>query len=217
MGRGPVTSPTEQPTQTPSPTPSASGSPLDTTSWTAYESERFGWTIGHPADWTTRPAEHDWTLNRDAEDVMSSGQEMFVAPSGDVRVSAWSAPSNRRRTPRPSRRLWPGSNGTVEQASGASCTAAWTGPYHCALRGGIAIPAFSYLSKMRSRPSSGAASARDQIVVVTVWWGENEPAVAPYGGSQRLLEAFISTMAVWPESVPFEDRHCFQADADKPC
>ena len=54
-------------------------------------------------------------------------------------------------------------------------------------------------------------------MVVTVWWGENEPAVAPYGGSQRLLEAFISTMAVWPESVPFEDRHCFQADADKPC
>ena len=37
--------------------------------------------------------------------------------------------------------------------------------------------------------------------VVAVWYGESSPAVAEYGGSQKLLEAFLSTMNVWPARV----------------
>ena len=32
-------------------------------------------------------------------------------------------------------------------------------------------------------------------------WGDSDPAVAPFGGSDTLLEAFLSTMCVWPEAI----------------
>ncbi len=38
----------------------------------------------------------------------------------------------------------------------------------------------------------------DRMVVVAVWWGESDRAVEPYGGARRLLEAFLSTMSVFP-------------------
>jgi hypothetical protein len=41
----------------------------------------------------------------------------------------------------------------------------------------------------------------DTMTVVAVWWGESEPATAPFGGSQNLLEAFLSTMGVWTEEA----------------
>ena len=44
------------------------------------------------------------------------------------------------------------------------------------------------------------------MTVVAVWRGQGDPTVATYGGSRQLLEAFLSTMSVWPESVPFDDR-----------
>jgi hypothetical protein len=47
------------------------------------------------------------------------------------------------------------------------------------------------------------------MTVVAVWRGESAPAVTPNGGSQRLLEAFLSTMAVWPASTPLEERSCY--------
>ena len=36
----------------------------------------------------------------------------------------------------------------------------------------------------------------DRMEVVALWWGEWASAVASYGGAQRLLEAFLSTMHV---------------------
>ena len=36
----------------------------------------------------------------------------------------------------------------------------------------------------------------ETMIVVATW----------SGGSQQVLEAFLSTMSVWPESVPFEER-----------
>lgn len=47
------------------------------------------------------------------------------------------------------------------------------------------------------------------MTIVAVWQGESAPSVAPYGGAQRLLEAFLSTMAVWPASTPHEERTCY--------
>ena len=47
----------------------------------------------------------------------------------------------------------------------------------------------------------------DAMTVVAVWRGESDSAVSPYGGAQRLLEAFLSTMEVWPASTPYEERN----------
>ena len=47
----------------------------------------------------------------------------------------------------------------------------------------------------------------EKMIVVAVWWGDSEAAVAPYGGSERLLEAFLSTMGVVPaDTSPYPPR-----------
>ena len=68
---------------------------LDTSNWATYSSTRYTFpnesTIGYPADWTVHPA-HVWTFEADGLDPMSTGQEAFVDPDGNVRASAWTVP-----------------------------------------------------------------------------------------------------------------------------
>jgi hypothetical protein len=40
-----------------------------------------------------------------------------------------------------------------------------------------------------------------KITVVTVWRAANDPSVARYGGGRQLIQAFLSTMCVWPEDA----------------
>ena len=80
----------------PAPTPSAqpSPAPIDTATWTTYVSARYGFSIGHPADWSEHPADHDWTFAADAADTSSPAQftawEWFLAPDSTIAISAWS-------------------------------------------------------------------------------------------------------------------------------
>jgi hypothetical protein len=53
---------------------------------------------------------------------------------------------------------------------------------------------------------SGGIYDGDTMTVVAVWRGERDRSVARYGGAQRLLEAFLSTMQVWPASTPLSER-----------
>jgi hypothetical protein len=90
-----IPSPTVMPSA-PAPTPSSqpSPSPIDTATWTTYVSNRYGFTIGHPAGWTEHPADHDWTFAADAADTLSppkfTAWELFVAPDDSIGISAWS-------------------------------------------------------------------------------------------------------------------------------
>jgi hypothetical protein len=54
---------------------------------------------------------------------------------------------------------------------------------------------------------SGGIYDREAMTIVAVWRGGSDPSVAPYGGTQRLLESFLSTMEVWPATTPFAERH----------
>ncbi len=54
--------------------------------------------------------------------------------------------------------------------------------------------------------------AQDAMTVVAVWHGESAPSTAAYGGSQRLLEGFLATMAVWPAWTPLDERLCYGTD-----
>jgi len=56
---------------------------------------------------------------------------------------------------------------------------------------------------------TGGIYDADAMTIVSVWRGDSDRTVARYGGSQRLLEAFLSTMQVWPASTRFEDRTCY--------
>ena len=50
--------------QSPMASPDASQAPIDTSTWTSYASDRYGFSIGHPADWVEVPADHTWSLPR---------------------------------------------------------------------------------------------------------------------------------------------------------
>ena len=53
---------------------------------------------------------------------------------------------------------------------------------------------------------TGGIYSQTAMTIVAIWQNESAPAVAQYGGTQKLLEAFLATMQVWPASTPFEAR-----------
>ena len=207
VGSGPTPSPSTQESQAPSAPASPNSSPIDITSWTTYQSDRYGFSIGHPSDWTEIPADHDWTMEADATNWLSTGQEVFVTHAGaGIRVGAWSVPVDRSATAE--------SPEAVEAWIVTYCNASINAPCDqiharavplCVERRdchpGLLVP---FTDDVQAFFTGGIYG--DTMVVVAVWWGESQPAVARYGGAQRLLEAFLSTMHVCEAGESFADR-----------
>jgi hypothetical protein len=206
VGSGPTPSPSTQQSQGPSASATPNSSPIDITSWTTYQSDRYGFSIGHPSDWTDVPADHDWTLLGDATNWLSTGQEVFRAPGNAIRVSAWSIPVDRGATPETSE--------AVEAWIVSYCNASINAPCDqihtravplCVERRdchpGLLVP---FTDDVQAFFTGGIYG--DRMVVVAVWWGESQPAVAPYGGARRLLEAFLLTMHVCEAGDGFASR-----------
>jgi hypothetical protein len=162
-----------------------SPAPINTTGWTTYVSERYGFAIGHPADWTVKPSEDDWTMAADQSG--GSGEERFSSPTGDILVSAWSAPHITPESPE-------GVKAWVEEYCQETANTS------CATIGGRAVPLCN--ERWDCHPGMLVPFERDvqafftggnytQMVVVAVW----RPDAL---GSRELLEAFLSTMDVCP-------------------
>ena len=170
------------------PAPRHRPSPLDTTTWVPYTSGRYGFEISHPADWALEgSADHDWALPGDA-DFPNTGTEHFTySPAADgqgIGVSAWSVA------------VEPGT--TVE--AGCRPTARRT-------RSCDALPNKGSAVTMDGHPGSlyyisgwphAAFLVDDRIYVVACWRSDDDAAVAMYGGSRSLVEAFVSTMRLTP-------------------
>jgi hypothetical protein len=183
-GVGGQPTPTAVPTVTDSAALSSTGPPIGTSTWIAFHSDRYGFTISHPVGWTEHPADHDWTVEGDADQWLSTGQDAFIG--SDVRVSAWSVA------------VEPGT--FAEEWIQAYCpmvSEPCTGiqdrgtPVFIEPRDqhpGLLVP---FADDTQAFILDG-----DRMHVVAVWWGESEPAVRPFGGSRRLLEAFLSTMVL---------------------
>jgi hypothetical protein len=206
VGSGPTPSPSTQQSQAPSASATPNPSAIDVTSWTTYQSDRYGFSIGHPSDWTEFPADHDWTLDADGPNWLSTGQEVFKAPGNTIRVSAWSIPVDRSAMPETTE--------AVEAWIVSYCNASINAPCDqiharavplCVERRdchpGLLVP---FTDDVQAFFTGGIYG--DTMVVVAVWWGESQPAVAPYGGARRLLEAFLSTMHVCEAGESFADR-----------
>jgi len=204
VGSGPSLDSTTQPTSMPPQTATPTASPIDTTSWTTYESDRYGFSIDHPADWTVAPASHDWTMAEDADNWLSSGQEVFRSPN--IRVSAWSVPVDRGTTPETPAGVEAWVQDYCAQADSGPCTVINERAVPlCVERRdchpGLLVP---FETDVQAFFTGGGYGER--MVVVAVWWEESAPAVAAYGGSQALLEAFLSTMGVCEAGDSFESR-----------
>jgi hypothetical protein len=183
--------------------------PIDTRNWTTYTSDQYGFKVGHPADWREIPASRNWGAV-DAGDPVSPAHDTFQSPSEDVRVSVWQVP------------LAPGTGiesiGDIEAWAEKYCEGSSDTPcsgiddraielclekWDC--HPGLLVP---FKNDVQAFFSAGFYDP-GAMTVVAVWRGQYAPAVAPFGGSQRLLEAFLSTMAVWPASTPRDERTCY--------
>jgi hypothetical protein len=169
-----------------SPAPGDFAGPLDTSAWTTYISDRYGFSIGHPADWTERPGDHTWSLANDS-DWLTSASEGFQAPGHTVLATAWSVPVK---------------PGTTD--------AAWIQAYceivttSCAGLADQTVPV-----TMDGHPGSLVKFVEDtqafilvgdRMYVVAVWEPDSDPRTASYGGAVRLLEGYLSTMHLLPGS-----------------
>jgi len=197
----PTSTPTPAPTSTPSPTPtSAFSGAIDTTGWATYTSKQYGFTIGHPTDWTVIPATRKWAFGTDTDAGLptSPGADHFTSPDGNVRVSAWTVA------------LTPAAAGRIQSLVDLE---SWVAAY-CQRLGGTSCSGIAQhavpmcLGQQACHLAVVIPNDYDidaffigggrPMTVVAIWRGETDPYVASYGGAQRLLDAFLSTTGVVP-------------------
>jgi len=191
----------------PSPTASTATEPIDTSTWTTYTSDRYDLEVGHPPDWTVVPATRNWGPDSAQDGMSSAALESFDDPSGEVRVSVWQIPLE------PIQRME--STAHIAAWAGDYCKATGTNPCNRIEERAVEL----CLEKRDCHPGllvpfeddvqafiTGGIYDDDAMTVVAVWRGVTDSNVTHFGGPQRLLEAFLSTMEVWPKSTPMEER-----------
>jgi hypothetical protein len=183
--------------------------PIDMATWTTYPSEQYGFEVGHPPNWTVIPASRSWRA-ADAGNPLSPAHDTFRSPSDDVRVSVWQVPLDRGTGIDSIDDVAAWVEEDCEVSGNTPCTGVEDRAVELCLEKwdchpGLLVP---FRNDVQAFFSAGIYDA-GAMTVVAVWRSESAPAVAPYGGSRRLLEAVLSTMAVWPASTPLDERYCY--------
>jgi hypothetical protein len=176
-------------------------------SWTTYTSLLYGFQVGRPLGWTEDPADVRARSGADSIDPLTPTQDTFRSAQGDVAVGVWSEPLDpgTRITSTANIETW------VEDYCRTSKNTPCSGIHERAVElclekwdchPGLLVP---FKNDVQAFFSGGIYDA-EAMTVVGVWRPENDSSVARYGGSRRLLEAFLSTMQVWPASTPRNER-----------
>jgi hypothetical protein len=168
--------------------PAATPSPnlLDTSTWTTYVSERYGFSIAHPADWTEEPADHDWTLASDA-DWQNTAADNFVleVENQGIRVSAWSvAVDSGTSVDSWLQAYCPNNTGPCTEIQDRAVAATMDGHAGSLVQFDGDVQAFFLVD--------------GRIYAIACWQAEEAPSMIKYSGSRRLVEAFLSTMRLLP-------------------
>ncbi len=185
-GTGAAPSPAPTATAAPisaTPTSQPSASSLDVSTWVTYTSARYGFTIGHPADWTERPADHDWTLAADA-DFLNTASEGFRAPAATILATAWSVSVASGTSIDTWLEAYCPKNTTPCTGQGRTVVATLDGDP------GVLVPF--------AEDTQAFFLVGDRIYAVAVWEPNSDPRTARYGGAIRLLEAYVSTLHLLP-------------------
>jgi hypothetical protein len=198
---GPVSPSTSEPPST------SSQPPLETGSWKPYESTTYDFNLARPPSWTELPASREWTWERDPRNHLSSSHEAFTSADGHVRVSVWNAPLEASTREESTDYLVEWIENYCEQSGNSPCSGIADRAVELCLEKrdchpGLLVPFENDVQAF----FSGGIYAQDAMTVVAVWRPESSRFVASYGGSQRLLEAFLSTMEVWPSRLPMSER-----------
>jgi hypothetical protein len=189
------------------PVPSEKVEAINTRGWDTYTSDLYDLDVGHPPDWLETPASRKWRLEEDGGDRLSPAHEAFRSPQGDVRVSVWTAPLDPKTRQETTEFLQTWVEDYCEATGNAPCTGIADRAVELCLEKrdchpGLLVP---FKDDVQAFFSGGMYDA-DAMTVVAVWCSESDSSVVTYGGAQRLLEGFLSTMKVWPASTPVWDR-----------
>ena len=136
--------------------------------------------------------------------ISTPAADLFANPTGDVVVSTWSVPVDPSSMPSWQDLSWSFIETWAQedclQLTGRSCV-------------GIAERAEPMcLEKADCHQAAVLVPGEGEVVaylldhdnarmqIVTVWQPDLDPSVTRYGGGRNLLEAFLETKNVWPES-----------------
>lgn len=172
-----------------------------------FTSSQYDLTLEYPFSWTAFHATRDWTWETDVRDALSPAHDWFQAPedspAGDIRVSVWAAPLDADTSVGSTTRLMAWVEDYCTKSDSSPCS-------------GIAARAVDLcVDKRDCHPGllvpfqtetlaffSGGPYGQDAVTIVAVWRPEWDSSVRPYGGARHLLESFLSTMDVWPNTQP---------------
>ena len=73
--------PSASPAVVPSPSQSATAS-FSTAGWIKFSSNRYGYAISVPADWTAQQSDRQWSLAGNQKDWLTSAADTFIGPGG---------------------------------------------------------------------------------------------------------------------------------------
>lgn len=190
--------------------PSTADTPIDSSDWTTYTSDQYGYEVGHPPDWTAIPASRSWEAADAGDPLGSPSHDAFRSPDDDIRVSVWQVPLEPGTTIESREDFVAWAEEYCQESGSTPCSGIddravdlCLEKYDC--HPGLLVP---FSTDVHGFFTAGIYPG-DAMTVVAVWRGNSAPAAAPYGGSQRLLEEFLSTMQVWPASIPRDERYCY--------
>ncbi len=190
LARGPTVSNTGGPPPPPSSPPSDAATPsatpalTDTSNWTPFTSERYGYTIQYPPTWVAKPATGDWDFMTSRLDFRTADADSFL--SDLARVTAFADDVRLGTT----EEQWIAMYYEGTEVNGAQC-ADLVDPQSITVDGRPAwlvvndrcadAQAFVFIG-------SGQASVRTRVHVFAIWRADQ----------QALLEAFLSTVEFQP-------------------
>ena len=186
--------------------PSPNDFTIDTAGWTPYTSATYGYTTSHPADWTVTPATRAWSFAKDNAGTLvdSAGEDHFTSPDGSVRVSEWTIPTTQQVTDRiqswSDLATW--AVGFCGQIGGSDCNSIPQQATKLCNERRDCHPAF--IVKRGTDVDAFWFGGNYSMEAMVLWRSDTDPAVASYGGGQRLLEGFLSTADVVPPPLPGE-------------
>jgi hypothetical protein len=166
--------------------PSSSPAPNDTSAWLPFVSERYGFSIAHPPDWSANAGNGDWTFPQDTawpDGVERSDWFYLDGSEGSVAASAWSVA------------LAPGT--TADQWFLDYCAVDVTPCDGTEPKVPASLDGHAGWFVASSDPQAYFGIG-DRIYLMVVWQPEDHPALARYGGGRQLVETFLSTMRLLP-------------------
>ncbi|WP_457252564.1 hypothetical protein [Pedococcus sp. P5_B7] len=194
-----------QPATTPDPQSSTSSSRQP--SLLTYRSSQYDLTLQYPKDWTPNAAIRAWSWTTDVKDWRSPAHDWFKAPedspTGDVRVSVWNAPLDPDTRQETYAYLLAWVEDYCVKSGDSPCTGIDNRAIQLCLEPrdchpGLLVPFDHDVLAF----FGGGDSQRDAMTIVAVWRPEWDDSVRPYGGARKLLEAFLATMDVRPNTRP---------------